>query len=863
MIVIGADSDRLEEKPSHRGRRGFFSGRFAQVMVFLNGLFLTVAAYSILAYFISDTLEEGYTRIGATTEQTLARNADELNSSIRSIATILKMGNQQSEDDLRKNIFYATPGIEIYDDLVWLQKEDGKWVSHNLYHNKEVGKSSHGQFIQNLETRIVAYILSRSVQIQDVEILTDLPGMSYVQNSADPLVKEKPFAIVHLVGPDRMMVGFSRFSRLIDPAWIDDNPDISRLVIRDSDSKERLFLMDRKKNADDSGGIEKFREGRAIFIAQKRMEVEVDAGKDRQARLLAKSPYLMLVFGFVLTLIGTLYVNGNQNQARRLSLMNATMAQKNFEMNSEVAERERLNNILRKSEREHRAIINAVSDIIFEMAADGEIIFLNETWKKVTGFEIGRSLNKNLFDMLHPQDQEEQRDQFKMMVRGQKSAYRSFIRLRSADGAYRSVELATSMLRQDENGNLRVVGTITDVEDRRRVERALSEAEKKFRAIVENAAGGIYQLTPEGQYLSANPALARILDYSSTDELLRDVHNAHTQIYKDHRDHMNFIHDLKANGSVKNFETRVICKNGTLIWINENARAVKDDEGNVLYFEGSIEDITQRKEAEMQLRQAKILSDLASRAKSEFLANMSHELRTPLNAIIGFSEIIKDEVFGPIEKRQYWEYANDIFSSGKYLLKIINDILDVARIDAGERQINESLVHLEKVTQSCIDLLAPKADSGRKVIVNLLDGNVIPMIGEELAIKQMLSNIISNAIKFTPDGGRITISHEIDHEGYLRISVTDTGVGLSEEEIEKALSPFGQIDASLSKATSGAGLGLTLVGLLIHLHGGRLELFSQKSIGTTVTLVFPPSRVVRGQVESVISSASSSSMPRT
>jgi PAS domain S-box-containing protein len=847
MIIVGADSDKTKEKPSEHGRRRLFSGRFGQLMVFLNGLILTLTAFFILSYFIGDMLEDEYSRITVTTERTLTHNLNGLDSSIRAISTILKMGEQESEDELKADISYAVPDIDVYDYLIWLRKEDGKWILNDLYHNKEIGEDSYRQFLQGFESRIVDYISAKSAKSSGVEIMTELPGMQYVQGSALPFVKEKPFALVHAIGQERMVIGFTRLSRLIDPLWINRNNDIDRLVIRDADSRERLFLMDWREDAGSAPG-EKFRKDQEISIGSKRMEIQVDAGKDRQSVLLAKSPYLMLAFGLALTLVGTLYVRSNQKQAHKLSLMNKTLAQKNFEMNSEVTERERLNHILRKSEREHRAIINAVSDIIFEMATDGEIIFLNETWQKVTGFETGRSLNRNLFDMLHPQDQEEQRSQFQMMVRGQKGAYRSFTRLRSADGSFRSVELAVSMLRQDENKNVRVVGTITDVEERRRAERALSEAEKKFRTIVENAAGGIYQLTPEGQYLSANPALARILDYGSADELLRDVRNAHAQVYKDQRDHMNFIHDLKVNGSVKNFETRAIRKNGSLIWVNENARAVKDDEGNILYFEGSIEDITQRKEAELQLREAKIQSDLANRAKSEFLANMSHELRTPLNAIIGFSEIIKDEVFGPVGQKQYWEYASDIFSSGKYLLKIINDILDVARIDAGDRQINESLVRLDKVAKSCCDLLAPKADSGRKIIINLLDNTMTPVIGEELAIKQMLTNILSNAIKFTPEGGRITLSHEIDDEGYLRMSVTDTGVGLDEKEIEKALSPFGQIDVSLSRGTAGAGLGLTLVNSLIHLHGGRLEIFSQKGIGTTVTLVFPPSRVVRDSV---------------
>jgi signal transduction histidine kinase len=248
---------------------------------------------------------------------------------------------------------------------------------------------------------------------------------------------------------------------------------------------------------------------------------------------------------------------------------------------------------------------------------------------------------------------------------------------------------------------------------------------------------------------------------------------------------------------------------------------------------------------EMKLREAKIQSDLSSRAKSEFLANMSHELRTPLNAIIGFSEIIRDEVLGPIGNVQYKEYVRDIYDSGKKLLSIINEILDVSRIETGDRQLNEGVVDITRITRSCLDFIRPKLMAEKLVVVNLMEGAVPKVIGEELAIKQIILNLLSNAVKFTGEGGRITLSHEIDHEGQLRIAITDTGIGLDETEIEKALSPFGQVDSSLSRGGSGAGLGLTLVDSLIKLHGGRLELFSQKGVGTTATIVFPARRVAQ------------------
>ena len=633
---------------------------------------------------------------------------------------------------------------------------------------------------------------------------------------------------------------------VVDIDGLLENPSIYRLTINDAESGKRLFLMDRAhKNIEDIGSKGDFLHEYEMDISGGIWKINMRLGSDRNMFLLRQSPLLILFFGLTLTVVGTMYVRNNQRQSYRLSTMNRALAQKNYEMNSEVAERERLNQSLRKAEREYRAIIDSVSDIIFELNSDGELLFVNETWSRITGYESEQSLHRNLFEMLHPQDQEEQKAAFKQMVVGKRPAYRAFTRIRTSSGVFHAAELAMSMLRQDNSRQLRVVGTITDVEDRRRTERALTEAEKKYRTIVENAAGGIYQLTPEGHFLSVNMAYARILGYDSPEHVIKGIRNAHEQLYRQPRDRARFIREIEQKNIIKGFEAEMLTSNGEIIWVNENARAVRDDAGTVLYYEGSIENISQRKAAEMKMGEAMLQSDLASRAKSEFLANMSHELRTPLNAIIGFSEIIRNEVFGAINHPQYREYAKDIHDSGKQLLRIINDILDVSRIDAGDRQLNESTINMDQLIQSCISFMSTKIMDARLTINNTTVKSIPQMVGEELAVKQSLLNILSNGVKFTQPGGSITISHEIDDDGRLRLSVTDTGVGLDADEIEKALSPFGQIETSLSRSTAGSGLGLTLVTSLMKLHGGHLEMVSQKGIGTTATLVFPKKRVVQ------------------
>lgn len=852
MIIVSADGYKKKADPTEDGSGGVRTfTNFAQMMVLVNGLILTAVACVVTSFFINDTLKADYHRNADAAGHSLEQSLAAADMGFRMVASTLYAMPQPTDKALRDMLEGIAPNLSFYDRLLYVSRVDNQWVVRRLFESPNIPADAYNKNDLTFQTKMVEYVTKTATVDGNMQVLLDVPGTQYSQTNAIPELTDRPLVFVKRFASDpthaeSLVIGLTRFANLVPDDWLTNDVRLAQVVIRNDDNSRRIFTMDWAPDQNKLlTSLAAYRTDKSIAMGRSTLQVEIDAAKTGYGLVLEKSPYLVLFFGLTFTFMGMMFVRSNQRQALRLSRMNKALAQKNFEMNNEAGERERLNHILRKSERENRAIINAVSDIIFEMLIDGELVFLNETWQKVTGFEIGRSINRNLFDMLHPQDQAEQRAQFQQMVKGQKPAYRSFTRLRSADGSFRSIELAISMLRQDENKVTRVVGTITDVEERRRAERALSEAEKKFRTIVENNASGIYQITPEGQYLSANPALARMLGYDTADEFQNEIRNAHEQIYKDYREHISFFRDVDSKGPLKNFETRMICRDGTIIWVSENARAVKDDSGNVLYYEGGIEEITQRKQTEIQLTEAKLQSDLANRAKSEFLANMSHELRTPLNAIIGFSEIIKDEVFGPIGQSQYSEYANDIYASGKHLLKIINDVLDVARIEAGERQLNEAIIDLYKASGSCIELVSTKLDAGRLTMINMIDETAPKLICDEVGLKQALTNLLSNAIKFTQPGGRITLSSQIDQEGIMRISVTDTGIGLDADELERAMSRLGNVDGTLSRSNSGMGLGLTLVDSLMQIHGGSFELFSQKGLGTTATLVFPAKRVSR------------------
>lgn len=562
-----------------------------------------------------------------------------------------------------------------------------------------------------------------------------------------------------------------------------------------------------------------------------------------QIKLLESLPWLILVFLGGLTLFVLLFMRRSQHSEETLSNMYMALEQKNAELGSEINERERLNHTLRKAERENKAIINAVSDVIFEISLSGDILFLNESWHRITGFDADETIGQNLFALLHPKDQDDQRKAVSQMIKGARGGYRVMTSLQTQSGKYRSVEMAISMIRMDESRMMRVVGSFTDIDERQRAEWALTEAERKYRSIWENAATGIYQVTKDGQILSANPAMARIFGYETTEVMLREIRNAHMELFSAPLERLRSLRDLENDGSQGMFELSAMRQNREEFWVQETIRPVFDDHGTMLYYEAGIEDITKRKDAELQLQQAKRESDMANRAKSEFLANMSHELRTPLNSIIGFSEIIRNEVFGPVEPRSYWEYARDIHESGKHLLSIINQILDISRIDAGERELREARLDMRQMVQSTIDLMLPKIKEAGLYLQETDLSHMPNLIGEDVAIRQVLNNIISNAIKFTPEGGNIGISGEVDENREFRLSVTDTGIGLDENEIHRVTSKFGTIDGRMNKSAYGLGLGLSLVHSLMRLHGGRVEMISQKGIGTTVTLIFPRQRV--------------------
>ena len=245
-----------------------------------------------------------------------------------------------------------------------------------------------------------------------------------------------------------------------------------------------------------------------------------------------------------------------------------------------------------------------------------------------------------------------------------------------------------------------------------------------------------------------------------------------------------------------------------------------------------------------ELESARAAAEEASRVKSEFLSNMSHELRTPLNAIIGFSQIIKEQTFGPVGSTKYRDYATDIHDSGLHLLELINEVLDYSKIEAGAAELQEEIVDVSDIIESVIRMIGDRATKQGVELIVVAEDKLPRLRADAKKIRQILLNLLTNAIKFTQRGGRITVTvWARSGSGYV-LQVADTGIGISLEDIPKALGVFGQVDSSFSRKHEGTGLGLPLTKSLAELHGGSLDLQSQPGVGTTVTIRFPAERLV-------------------
>jgi len=373
----------------------------------------------------------------------------------------------------------------------------------------------------------------------------------------------------------------------------------------------------------------------------------------------------------------------------------------------------------------------------------------------------------------------------------------------------------------------------------------MTAGEASYRAFFDHAVEGIFRTTPGGHYLAVNQALAEIYGYPTPEALVVGLTDISAQLYVDPARRSEFLALIQAHDVVTNFVSEIHHRSGGRIWISENARAVRDWSGALLCYEGTVEDVTEKFEQERALRAALRQAEIANRVKAAFLAAMSHELKTPLNAVLGFSEIIRDEVLGPVGNRAYREYAHDIHASGARLLSVINDVLDVSRLEGGLLTIHAQPQSVLDLAETAIALARNVTHDQRRIEIDVPHG--LPALHvDPRRLGQALGNLLANALKFTPRNGQIRFAARLQTDGGLHLSVEDTGIGMAQETIAQALEPFRQLDGSLARRFEGAGLGLSIAKALAELHDGSFSVQSAVGEGTIVTIGLPASRVGAG-----------------
>jgi PAS domain S-box-containing protein len=377
--------------------------------------------------------------------------------------------------------------------------------------------------------------------------------------------------------------------------------------------------------------------------------------------------------------------------------------------------------------------------------------------------------------------------------------------------------------------------------ERRQAEAALRAAEEEYRLLFDRVPLGIYRSSLDGRQLRANPTLVKLNGYETEAEMLAAVHDIASEWYVDPNRRAEFRRLLAEHGQVANFESEIYRhKTRERIWISESAVLVVDSAGQPLYYQGTVEEITTRKQVELQ--QERLIQELArvAQMKDEFLASVSHELRTPLNAILNLTELLRDRIYGPLTGRQARALAT-IDESGRHLLSLINDLLDLARFGAGQDELNLRPVRVTELCQASMKFVRTAADKKKLRLYFTPDAAVQTILADELRLKQILINLLSNAVKFTPERGAIGLEvlGQATPEPSIQLVVWDTGIGIPPEALDQIFHPFVQIDSRLARQHEGTGLGLALVRQMVELHNGTITVESQVERGSRFTVTLP------------------------
>jgi PAS domain S-box-containing protein len=508
-----------------------------------------------------------------------------------------------------------------------------------------------------------------------------------------------------------------------------------------------------------------------------------------------------------------------------------------------IDERKQADIEVQESEDRYARAVSGTNDGLWDWNIRTGLNYFSPRFEQILGYEEGElePVLQTFLDLLHPDDNERTSDAISAHLETH-VPFNVEYRLRCKDGGYKWINARGQAIWNEQGEPILMAGLITDISEKKEAEASLIESEAKYRDLVETSQDLIWKCDAEARFTYLNPAweqdigypLEEMLGRPFTEFLLEQMPEVHLAEFASHLE----------GGGVRGHEIIYVSKSGEHVHLLFNAVPLRDRNGAIIGTQGTANNITYRKRAEEKLSIAKKEAEKSNKAKSAFLANMSHDLRTPLTAITGFSGMMKEHIFGPLGDPHYEEYANDIQDSGNLLINMIDSILDLSKVEAGKYELIEENINIPLSIKVSVKMLNKQAEDKKIRLVNSCKPDLPKFYGDEKAVTLVINNLLSNAVKFTPEKGEVTVSAWKCKHNRINVQVSDTGIGMSREDITKALNPFEQVDNEHSRRHEGTGLGLSLCSRFIDLHDGEMSIESEIDKGTTVTVSFPPERVV-------------------
>ena len=476
---------------------------------------------------------------------------------------------------------------------------------------------------------------------------------------------------------------------------------------------------------------------------------------------------------------------------------------------------------------------------------DGKIVFANPAAARILGFESCNDMLEldSVSELFWPDERPRLEEYRKARLRGDPAPEDYELRAKRRDGRMIWVENRARVVQWE--GQQAVQASIYDITQRKKARLKMEESRKRLAGILDIAPEAIMSVDESNRVRIFNKGAQKLFGYSESEMLGQPVERLMPERYRArHADHIAAFARSETVSRPMSLRGEIVGRkrDGSEFPAEASISKLKTEGGWL--FNVTIQDVTERKRARAELVEAREAAEAANRAKSEFLWNMSHELRTPLNAIIGFSELIRDEIFGPIGQDRYMDYARDIHASGAHLLSLIDDILDLSRIEAGIVEMREEPLRLDEELESAARMLEPRAARERKLLkVHCPDG-LPQVLADAKMMRQILINLITNAVKYSETGGHVDVAAELTADGAITVSIADDGPGIAASEMERVFQPFARSSQVAARDTDGYGLGLPMARKFCNLHQITLEMISGEGEGTTARLEIPSYRVL-------------------